>query len=57
MSLLIGEYYGDPRQSFGHSHGEKHIKVLLTEVREEQIYCLCWVVRKLCCVKHLNRQC
>jgi len=26
MLLLIGEYYGDPRQSFGHSHGAKYFK-------------------------------
>ena len=25
-SLLIDEYYGDPRQSFGHSHGAKHVR-------------------------------
>jgi len=33
MSLLIGEYYGEPRQSFGHSHGGKHVRTLLMEVR------------------------
>jgi len=35
--LLIGEYYGDPRHSFGHSHGGKHVRTLLKEVREAQI--------------------
>jgi len=53
MSLLIGEYYGDPRQSFGHSHGAKHVRTLLMEVRETQICCLYWLVKKFCWVKHL----
>jgi len=48
MSLLIGEYYGEPRQSFGHSHGGKHVRTLLMEVRDAQICYLCWLVRKLC---------
>jgi len=48
MLLLIGEYFGDPRQSFGHFHGAKHVRILLIEVREEQICCLCWLVKKLC---------
>jgi len=56
MSLLIGEYYGEPRQIFGNSHGGKHVRTLLIEVREEQICCLCWLVRMLCWVKHLNIQ-
>jgi len=30
--LLIGEYYGDPRQSFGHSHGAKHIRKVVVYV-------------------------
>ena len=48
MSLLIGEYYGNPRQTFGHSHGAKHVRILLMEVRGEQISCMCWLVKKLC---------
>jgi len=37
--------------------GAKHIRILLMEVREEQICCMCWLVKKFCWVKHLNRQC
>jgi len=44
MSSLIGEYYGEPRHIFGHSHGGKHVKILLMEVRKAQICCLCWLV-------------
>ena len=50
-------FHGDPRQSCGDSRGAKHVRILLIEVKEEQICCLCWLVRKLCWVKHLNRQC
>jgi len=34
MLLLIIEYYDDPRQSFGHSHGAKHVRILHMEVME-----------------------
>jgi len=37
MSLLIGEYYCDPKQSYGDFHGTKHVRILLIEMREEQI--------------------
>jgi len=57
MLLLINEYYGDPRQNFGHSHGAKHVRILPMEVMEAYIYCLCWLVRKLWWLKHLTTQC
>jgi len=47
MLLLTGEYYGDLRQNFGHSHGAKHVRILPMEVMEAYICCLCWLVRKL----------
>jgi len=54
MLLLIGEYYGDPRQNFGHSHGAKHVRILPMEVMDAYICCLCWLVRKLWWLKHLK---